>query len=116
MQPVSMPVVNNGLIVQRLDACVIHNLDEGSTELRQSQGEVVLVSDRFNIVKHNTRSTCCKKGEAVMMRWDTNEDRNEEIITTSKRVMPSKWNPRGKNMDGGWRLDIGNVEHQCMLC
>ena len=44
-----------------------------------------------------------------MIRWDTNEDRNEEITTSSQRLMPSKWNPRGKHMEGGWRLDIGNI-------
>ena len=110
MQPASMPVVNNGLIGQRLDICESYNFDEGSTKLRWSQGEVVLVSDGFNIVKQNARSACYKKGEAVMIRWDANEDRNEEITTTSKRLMPSKWNPRGKHMEGGWRLDIGNVE------
>ena len=45
-----MPVVNNGLIGQRLDICESYNLDKGGTELRWSQGEVVLVSDGFNIV------------------------------------------------------------------
>ena len=67
IQPASMPVVNNGLIGKMLDICVICNLDEGDTELRWSQGEVVLVSDGFNIVKQNACSACYKKGEAFMM-------------------------------------------------
>ena len=101
MQPVLISVVNNGLIGQRLDICESYNLDKGGTELRWSQGEVVLVSNGFNIVKPNARSECYKKGEVVMIQWDANEDRNEEITTSYQRLMPSKCNPRGKHMDGG---------------
>ena len=75
------------------------------------QGEVILVSNGSNILKPNARSACYKRGEAVMIKWDANKDRNEDISTSSQRLLPSKWNPRGKHVVGGWRLDIDNIEY-----
>ena len=48
---------------------------------------------------------------AVMIKWDANKDPNEDISTSSQRLLPSKWNPRGKHVVGGWRLDIDNIEY-----
>ena len=110
-QLASMPVVDDTLVGQRLDICECYDLEEGGTELRWSQGEVILVSNGSNILKPNARSACYKRGEAVMIKWDANKDRNEDISTSSQRLLPSKWNPRGKHVVGGWRLDIDNIEY-----
>ena len=106
MQPLSMPVVNKKLIGKRLDVCFEWNLEEGGTELRWSQGEVVDVSDGSNIIKTGARSACYKKGEAVMIRWDADKDRNEHSHVSSQRLLPSKWNPKKEHSEGAWRFDI----------
>ena len=106
MQPLSMPVVNKKLIGKRLDVCCEWNLEEGGTELRWSQGEVVDVSDGSNILKTGARSACYKKGEAVMIRWDADKDRNEHSHVSSQRLLPSKWNPKKEHSEGAWRFDI----------
>ena len=106
MQPLSMPVVDKKLIGKRLDVCFEWNLEEGRTELRWSQGEVVDVSDGSNILKHGARSACYKKGEAVMIRWDEDKDRNEPSHVTSQRLLPSNWNPKKEHSEGAWRFDI----------
>ena len=46
-----------------------------------------------------------KKGEGVMIRWDADEARKEEVSESAKRLLPSKWNP-GVHCDGAWRFDM----------
>ena len=107
MQSLSMPVANNKLIGKRLDVCFEWNLEEGGTELRWSQGEVINVSNGSNILKPGARKSCYKKGEAVMIRWDENKERNEASHVTLQRLLPSKWNPMNNHTQGSWRLDHG---------
>ena len=109
MQPASMPVVNNKLIGKRLDICECYDLEEGGTELRWSQGKVVLVSNGTNMLKPNARTACFKKGEAVMICWGANKERNEAVTVSTQRLLPSKWNPKGKHMEGAWRIDVERV-------
>ena len=91
-------------IGKRLDVCEKYILDDGGTELRWSQGEVVSVSDGFNILKPGACRAKYKAGEAVMIRWDANIDRNEVASTSAQRLLP--WNPKGKHTEGCWRLDL----------
>ena len=60
MQPSSQPCVAISLLGKRLDVCVAYDMDEGGTEIRWSQGEVILVSNVSHIVKPVTRSSCFK--------------------------------------------------------
>ena len=106
MQPQSMPKIDSSLVGKRLDICEKYTLVEGSTELRWSQGKVILVSNGSNIIKLESRTAYYKKGEAVMICWDANPDRNEESTTSAQRIMTSKWNPKGCHMEGAWRMDI----------
>ena len=109
MQPLSMPVVDKKLIGKRLDVCFKWNLEEGGTELRWSQGEVVDVSDGSNILKPGARSACYKKGEAALIGWDKNKDTNEPSHISAQRLLPSKWNPKNKHSEGAWRFDIAEA-------
>ena len=45
----SKPTVGEKLLGKRLDVCCSYDLDAGGSELRWSQGKVVLVSDGHNI-------------------------------------------------------------------
>ena len=56
MQPTSMPKIDKTLIGTRLDICEKYDLDEGGSELRWSQGEVILISDGSNIIKQGART------------------------------------------------------------
>ena len=38
--------------------------------------------------------------------WDINEDRFEPSTISSQRLLPSKWNPKGKHIEGAWRFDV----------
>ena len=106
MQPLTMPPVDKRLIGRRLDVCFEWNLVEGGTELRWSQGEVVDVSDGTNILKPGARTACYKKGEAVMIRWDEDQDNNEPSHVSAQHLLASKWNPKKQHTKGSWRLDI----------
>ena len=68
MQPLSMPLIDNKLIGKRLDVCHTWDLEEGGTELRWSQGEVIEISNGSNILKPGAHAACYKKGEAVMIK------------------------------------------------
>ena len=94
MQPSSMPKIDKYLIGKRLDICESYDLEEGGSELRWNQGKVVLVSNGANIVKIGSITACYKSGEAVMICWDSNNDRNEPTSTSPQRLLPSKWNPK----------------------
>lgn len=74
--------------------------------MRWSAGEVILVSDGKNIIKPGTWRAHYKKGEAVMIRWDADEARKEPVSESSKRLIKSKWNPKGVQGEGGWRFDL----------
>ena len=49
--------------------------------------------------------TRIKPEEGVMIRWDANKERHEEVSESAKRLLPSKWNPKNHS-DGAWRLDV----------
>ena len=40
------------------------------------------------------------------MRWDADEWRGEVATESVARLLPSKWNPRGVQREGHWRLDL----------
>ena len=106
LQPTSSPTINKKLIGKCLDICEKNNLNDGGSELRWSQGEVIQVSDGTNILKPGARNACYKKNEAVVICWDSNEDRFEPSTISSQRLLPSKWNPKGKHTEGAWRFDV----------
>ena len=89
-----------------LDICENYDLEEGGSELRWSQGKVVLVSNDSNIVKIGYHTAFYKAGEIVLICWDTNEERNEPSTTSAQRLLPKKWNPKGGYSNGSWRVDI----------
>ena len=105
MQPTSMPKIDKHLIWKRLDIYESYDLEEGSSELSWSQWKVFLVSNGANIVKQVYITTCYKSGEAVLLCWDLNDDRNELTSTSPQRLLPSKWNPKNHNSDA-WRMEI----------
>lgn len=105
MQPFLRPNVDGTLIGERLDVCCSYEIDGGGSELRWCQGEVIKVSDGTNIVKPNSCTACFKRGEAVVMRWDANDERNEPSSESAQRLLPSKWNPK-EHTDGSWRFDL----------
>jgi hypothetical protein len=79
MQLYSQPVVDCSLIGTRLDVCHKYDLSDSSngSQLRWSQGLVILVSDGTNIVKIGARTACYNAGKVVMIRWDANPAMNE---------------------------------------
>ena len=105
MQPSSRPKIDRYLIGKRLDICESYDLDEGGSELRWSQGKVVLISNGSNIVKIGSRIACYKPREAVLICWDGNEERKEPSTTSPQRLLPSKWNPK-RHSHGAWRMEI----------
>jgi len=100
MQPTSMQKIDKTLIGTRLDICEKYYLDKGGSELRWSKSKVVLISDGSNIIKQGARTACYRVGEGVLILWDTNEERNESSSTSALRLLPSKWNPKGKHSYG----------------
>ena len=106
MQPSSMLLVDKEIIGKRLDVYFEYDLEEGQTELRWYQGEVINIWDGLHIVKPRARTSCFKKGEAVMIKWDENKDRNEPSYVLSQMLLPSKWNPKKEHSKGAWRLDV----------
>ena len=106
INPSSQTCVDIKLLSKRLDVCVSYDLDEGGTDIRWSQGEVILFSNGSNILKTGARSECFKAGEAIIMRWDENVSREEEGNDPAQRLLPSKWNPKGNHTEGSWHLDV----------
>ena len=49
--------------------------------------EIFLVSDGANIVKQGSITACYKLGEAVLICWDSNNNRNELISTSPCPVL-----------------------------
>ncbi len=49
----------------------------------------------------------CWGGDAVVIRWDADKAKNEDVSESSKRLSVRKWNPKGKHSDGSWRFDLG---------
>ena len=80
-------------------------LTRGGSELRWSQGKVIKISDGANIIKQGVHPTCYNVGEAVLILWDTNEERNYTVSTSAKRLLHSKWNPKGRHIDSAWRMN-----------
>ena len=101
-------MINSSLVGKRLDVCHKWDLEEGGTELRWSQGEVIAISSGSNMLKPGARSACYLKGEAAMITWDENKDRNQRSYSSSQRLLVSKWNPKNKHSHGAWRFDVGN--------
>ena len=58
MQPASMLKVDKTLIGARLEIFEKYDLDKGGSELRWSQGKVVLILDGSNIIKQGSRTAC----------------------------------------------------------
>ena len=67
--------------------CVAYDLDEGGTELKWYQGEVIFVSSGSNIVKPGASSACFKAVEASIMRWDANVSCGEERSASAQRLL-----------------------------
>eukprot|EP00966_Prymnesium_polylepis_P004939 113494-Prymnesium_polylepis.1 len=68
------------LLGKRVDVCCRYMLDGGGSELRWSQGQVILVSDGKNIrMPPPARIAKFKANEAVLVRWDANKERNEDV-------------------------------------
>ena len=102
------------LLGKRVDVCCNYDLKEGGSELRWSQGLVILVSDGTNIRKPPPAVTALfKKNEAVMISWDANEARKELESEIAWRLLPSKWNPKGAHVDGSWRMDVSVPPTPC---
>ncbi len=78
----------------------MYELEEGGSVLRWCQGTVTMVSDGKNI-RIGPRSYYAK-GHAVMIHWDATELEPES--ESSKELLKSKWNPKGKHTDGSWQL------------
>ena len=108
LQPATMPEVNSDLVGVRLDVCCKYFLEEGGTVLRWCQGVVTLVSNGSNIIKPGKSKACFGVGEAVMFQWDPIENRKEDTHISSKRPLPSKWNPQQNHAEGCWRLHVKN--------
>eukprot|EP00966_Prymnesium_polylepis_P257616 5951337-Prymnesium_polylepis.2 len=95
------------LLGKRVDVCCNYELDGGGSELRWSQGEVILVSDGKNIpCPPPARTAMFKANEAVIIRWDANKQRKEVVTESAYRLLPSWWNPRGAHFEGAWRMDV----------
>ena len=92
------------LVGKRVDVCCNYDLKEGGTELRWSQGLVLYVSDGTNIPKPPPAVTALfKMDEAIMIRWDANEKRNELEKDIPWRLLPSRWSPKRAHTSTGSR-------------
>ena len=72
-----MPKIDRHLIGKRLEMCESYDLQEGGSELRWSQGKVMLISNGSNILKIGSCTACYKTIEAVLIRWDEKKERHE---------------------------------------
>ena len=106
IQPTSAPSIDKGFIEKRLDICLQYFLDDGGTELRRSQGGVMLVSDGTNIPKKQGRKACYKAGKDVMIRWGKNKERNKAVSELPQSLLRSKWNPMATHGHDFCRFDI----------
>ena len=106
MQPTSKPKIDKNLVGKRLEICEKHNLLEGGSELRWSQGIVLEVSNGSNILKSGARIAKFKAGEGVHIKFDTIIAHNEPASIYSVRILPTKWNPKGKHTEGCYRFDL----------
>ena len=85
-----MPKIDKHLIGKRLDISESYYLTGGGSKIRWSQGKISLISNGANIGKIGSRSACCKSGDAVLIRWDSNKERNEPTSTSPQRIMSTK--------------------------
>ena len=106
MQPASQPSVDRNLVGQQIENCFSYDLNDGGTSLLWRQGVVLEVSDGTNMMR-GPRSKF-KKGEAVRVQWDANEEVGEDVNESVESLLPSRWNPRNKHTEGSWRLDMEN--------
>ena len=90
MQPTTRPNIDMHLLGKRLEICEKYYLEEGGTDLRLSQGEVVKISNGSNILKPGARTVQLKAGEGVMIRWDANEAHDEPVTFSPVRLLQSK--------------------------
>ena len=109
LQPTTRPDPST-LVGKRLDFCCSYELEEGGSELRWSQGEVLKVSDGTNMPKptlpDGRSAGKYAKGTAVLVRWDSNRKRGGRQTVSVWPILPSKWNPKGAHTQGAWRLDV----------
>ena len=92
---------------KRLGVCYEWNIEEGGTELRWSQSEVVDISNGSNILKPGVHILAySNKGEAVTIRWDEDIYISEISRVSSQRLLPSKWNSKKEYSNGAWRFDV----------
>ena len=110
-QQTTAPLVDKALLHRRLEVCFNYDLADGSgSEPRWSAGEVVLISDGTKCPIPRAKF---EAGEAVMIRWDDpwdpvdeHDKRTEEQRRLSAvHLLKTNWNPKGAQMDGGWRFD-----------
>ena len=67
---------------------------------------MVDISNDSNVLKPGARTACFKKGEAIIIRWDEDIDRNDISHVSSQRLLSSKWNPKKEHSHGAWSMDI----------
>ena len=106
IQPTSRPNIDIHLLGERLEICEKYYLEEGGTDLRCSQGEVVTISNGSNILKPGAHTAKLKAGEGVMIKWDTNEAHGEPVTFSPVYLLKSKWNPKGNHSEGCWGFDL----------
>ena len=100
IQPFASPEIDETLIGTRLDVlCNYFDNEKEKNTLIWCQGEVVQVSNGENQLKDpdkksRAKSAYYKKGEAVIIRWDANKDkdREEETSDTVQILQKKKWN------------------------
>eukprot|EP00957_Ditylum_brightwellii_P163893 12477603-Ditylum_brightwellii.AAC.1 len=65
-------------------------MENGKEALVLHQGIVLAISESTNMVEIGHRSAKYKKGEAIMICWDANEDLEETSTVSSQRLLKSK--------------------------
>ena len=106
MQPTSFPAIYKGLIGKRLDIYLQYFINNGTTDIFWSQGEVILVLDGTNIPNNQGWKACYKAEEAVMIRLEKNKEINEAVSELPQRLIRLKWNHMVTHGHGYWSLTL----------
>ena len=106
-QPPVMPEVSD-LLGERIDVLCNFDLEDGTSATRWCQGVVTEISDGTNIVMLGKKTRCYEKNKAVMVLWDDIPEMDFLQQEVAQPLLPSKWN---KHSIGGWRFDVGYIDH-----
>jgi hypothetical protein len=89
MQEFTAPDIDQDLVGFQLEKLFEYTEPDGSTMLEWCHGEIIAIKN----AKTNT----------VKVAWDPQFVRTKDERETNEKLLPTKWNPKGKHTKGAWR-------------